>query len=126
MPILEDIPMAKYSTSTQTQTPAQTTPLSLVTFAGIDYHKKKTVVTLGDSKGNVVRTDTLVNDRVVISDYFSQFPNLICAVESCRGYEWFVDLLQTLVTKVYLSNPYQTKLIAQSRCKTDKVDSKII
>lgn len=115
--------MAKYSTFTQTLTEPT---LSLVTFAGIDYHKKASVVTLGDAKGNVLRTDTLVNDRIVISDYFAQFPNLVCAVESCRGYEWFVDLLQTLVSKVHLSNPYQTKLIAQSRCKTDKVDSKII
>lgn len=115
--------MARYSTSTQTQT---LDSLSLVTFAGIDYHKKVSVVTLGDSSGNVLRTDTLVNDRHVIADYFSQFPNLVCAVESCRGYEWFVDLLQTLVSKVYLSNPYQTKLIVQSRCKTDKVDSRAI
>lgn len=103
-----------------------TTSLSVVTYAGIDYHKKFSVVTVGDQNGKVVTTERLPNDRQLIKQFFSQYPGITCAVESCRGYEWFLDYLKGLGLIVYLANPYQTKQIAQSRCKTDKVDSRIL
>jgi len=103
-----------------------TTSLSVVTYAGIDYHKKFSVITLGDQNGKVVTTGRLSNDRQLIKKFFCEFPGVTCAVESCRGYEWFVDYLKELGLIVHLSNPYQTKQIAQSRCKTDKVDSRIL
>jgi transposase len=120
---MEVYPMAKCSTSLERLTPSEN---EIVTFAGIDYHKKFSVVTLGDKAGNVISTHRLANDPLGITDFFEQFGPLTCAVESCRGYEWFVDHLKALGNTVYLSNPYQTKLIAQTRCKTDKIDSRII
>jgi len=104
-----------------------TTSLSPVTYAGIDFHKKFSVVTLGDAKGSVVLDGhRLVNDKEVIKKFFAAYPGIECAVESCRGYEWFVDYLKELGLIVHLSNPYRTKLIVQSRCKTDKVDSRAL
>ena len=97
-----------------------------VNYAGIDYHKKFSVITLGDSKGKVVRTERIINDKHALKTFFKQYPGVICAVESCRGYEWFLDYLKELGHEVHLVNAYQTKLIAQSRCKTDKVDSRIL
>jgi transposase len=98
----------------------------VVTYAGIDYHKKFSVVTLGDQNGKVVGVERLPNDRHLIQSFFKQYPNLECAVESCRGYEWFLDYLKELGLTVHLVNPFRTKQIAQSRCKTDKVDSRIL
>ncbi len=103
-----------------------TTSLLPVTFAGIDYHKKFSLITLGDQKGKVITSERLPNDRQLIKQFFSQYPGITCAVESCRGYEWFLDYLKELGLTVHLANPYQTKQIAQSRCKTDKVDSRIL
>jgi transposase len=60
------------------------------------------------------------------SSFFKQFPKLECTVESCRGYEWFIELPKELGLTVHLCHPYAVKLIAQSRCKTDKIDSKIL
>jgi transposase len=97
-----------------------------VTYAGIDYHKKFSVVTLGDSAGKVILTQRIPNDCYAIKKFFNDFSNLQCAVESCRGYEWFVDLLKELKMTVHMANPYEVALIAKSRCKTDKVDSRIL
>lgn len=98
----------------------------VITFAGIDYHKKFSMVTLGDQSGKAALTQRLPNDRHSIEAFFSQYPNLQVAVESCRGYEWFVDLLKEMGLTVHLANPYQVALIAKTRCKTDKIDSRIL
>lgn len=103
-----------------------TTLEHVVTYAGIDYHKKFSVVTLGDQNGKVIETQRLWNDRQTIRSFFAEFPGLICVVESCRGYEWFVDSLKELGLTVHVANPYKVKLIAESRCKTDKIDSRIL
>jgi transposase len=108
--------------SMKTSTP----PDCEVNFAGIDYHKKFSFVTLGDAKGRVVGTHRLLNDKEAVKRFFSAYPGITCALESCRGYEWFLDYLKQLGLNVRLVNAYRTKLIAQSRCKTDKVDSRIL
>ena len=103
-----------------------TTSPRVITYAGIDYHKKFSVVTLGDAAGATLLSQRVPNDELAIKLFFKDFPNLQCAVESCRGYEWFVDLLKELGMTVHLANPNELALIAKSRCKTDKVDSKIL
>lgn len=103
-----------------------TTSRCPVRYAGIDYHKKFSVVTLGDQAGKTISTQRLPNDRHAIEMFFQDFPSVQCAVESCRGYEWFVDLLKEMGLTVHMANPYEVALIAKSRCKTDKVDSRIL
>jgi transposase len=112
---MEDIPMRRSATL-----PCE------ITYAGVDYHKKFSMVALGDQSGKVVTTQRLPNEQHAIESFFSQYPNLQVAVESCRGYEWFVDLLKELGMTVHMANPYQVALIAKTRCKTDKIDSRIL
>jgi Transposase and inactivated derivatives len=81
-------------------------------------------VCLGDKDGNVIEQKKLYNDEFEIRKYFAPYRGITCAVESCRAYEWFVELLRDCGLNVVISNPRQTKLIIQSRCKTDKVDSR--
>lgn len=95
-------------------------------FAGIDYHKRFSVVTLGDKNGKVLLQETLVNDEQIVREFFKQFKSLCCAIESCRGYEWFVALIQTLGHEVKIGDSRSIKLIAQSSCKTDRIDSQIL
>ncbi len=95
-------------------------------FAGIDYHKKFSLVTIGNESGEVLTQRRLPNDRFAIKEFFAVYPTAICAVESCRGYEWFVDYLKELGHEVRLVNAYKAKLIAQSKCKTDKIDSRVL
>lgn len=103
-----------------------TTSERFVTYAGIDFHKKFSMVALGDENGKLIGTQKLINNRADVIDFFSQFSGLECAIETSRGHEWLVELLQELGLTVHLVNPYKVKLIAESRCKTDKIDSRIL
>lgn len=101
-----------------------TTATETVTFAGIDFHKKFSVVCLGDKDGNQIGQKKLYNNEAEIRAYFAPYSGITCAVESCRAYEWFVELLRDCGLNVLICNPRQAKLIVQSRCKTDKLDSR--
>jgi len=100
---------------------------SHATFAGIDYHKRFSVVALGDENGNLLGIFKLFNDNEAhVRAFFARFPGLHCAIENCRGKEWFVELLKEVGCVVKVSNTYAVKLIAESRCKTDKIDARIL
>ncbi|MFN8555454.1 MAG: IS110 family transposase [Candidatus Obscuribacterales bacterium] len=113
-PALEDLPMISNSIK------------EAAVFAGIDYHKKTIAVTLGDAKGAVLGQYNLQNHSVITQEFFGQFGHLECAVESCRGYEWFVDQMRAMGHNIDVGDSRSIKLIAQSRCKTDKIDSRIL
>lgn len=96
-------------------------------FAGIDYHKKASVIALGDTSGALLGTFKIYNDSEQgLREFFGRYPGLCCAIENCRGKEWFVDMLKSLGCEVKVSNTYAVKLIAESRCKTDKIDARIL
>jgi transposase len=96
-------------------------------YAGIDFHKRSITVSLGDSNGKLIGAPhTLPCDAKLIRRFFLRYPGIECAIENCRAFDWLVTLLKDLGAKVNVSNPYKTRLIAESTCKTDKIDSKIL
>lgn len=101
-----------------------TTAVSKAIYAGIDYHKKFCMVTLGDAHGNVLEQCKLPNDKQTIIQFFRPLEGVICAIESCRGYQWLVELLQSLGIDVRICNTLKAKLIIQTKNKNDKIDSK--
>ena len=103
-----------------------TTPVSEITYAGIDYHKQFIVVALGNQNGDLVRHEKLYNDEATIRQFFSQFPKIVCAIETARGMEWLLDLLREMQITVHVLHAAWLKVIVQSSCKTDKADSKAI
>jgi len=104
-----------------------TTPKSEVTFAGIDFHKRFSVVALGDKDGTMAaKQQKLINDEQQIREFFAPYAGIHCAVESCRGYEWFVDLLKSIGLQVTVCDPRRIKLIAETYTKTDKRDARVL
>lgn len=98
-----------------------------VVFAGIDYHKKHSVITLGDKDGTRIWQEKIFNDRETIISFFKRFPaGVSCAIENTRATEWFIELLKEIGLKVHVSNTYAVKLITESRCKNDKIDSRVL
>ncbi len=114
LPTLEDLPMLSNTT------------LQNAVYAGIDYHKKTISVTFGDRDGNILEQPTIQNHRQLVEPFFEQFQKLECVVESCRGYEWLVDVLREQGHTVHVGHSRAIKLIAKSNCKTDKIDSRIL
>jgi len=114
LPAMEDLPMLSNST------------ISGAMYAGIDYHKKTVAITFGDKSGNILEQVDVNNSSGLLEGLFGQFEKLECVVESCRGYEWLVEMLQDQGHTVHVGDSRSIKLIACSRCKTDKIDSKIL
>lgn len=95
-------------------------------YAGIDYHKKSFTVTLGDADGNVLLQEQYASDVVSVFNFFRTRPGLICAIENCRGNEWFIETLKECGCEVRVANTRGVRLIAESKCKNDKNDSRIL
>jgi transposase len=106
--------------------PRHTTDKTKAKYAGIDFHKKTSVVAIGDKHGKLVDQVTLINENAIVERYFKEFVGLECVIESCRGYEWLIELLEELGHTVHMGDSRSIKLIAQTRCKTDKIDSKLL
>jgi transposase len=127
---MEDIPMGKSTTSKSKPTEAQVadiqTDKAKAAFAGIDFHKRFSVVTLGSADGTVLSQHKLLNVESDIEKFFLANAPLVCAIENCRGNEWFVELVKRCGNEVRIGNTHVIRLIADSTKKNDKIDSKFL
>ena len=99
-------------------------------FAGIDYHKRYSFVSIIDAEGEVV-LEQRVDHRYprLFEDLFSRFGEPVQVVyESSPGWCWLYQLLEPLacVDKISLANPYKVRLIAEAQIKTDKLDARTL
>ncbi len=122
-PAMEVFTMSRYATLEKKNNAVK---LPIPTFAGIDYAKRFSYITIGDESGNVIRQEQVPNEVGRLAAFFEQYPKVTIAIEACRGYEWLVDWLRERKYTVHVGNVYAIKQIAQSRCKTDKIDSRIL
>jgi transposase len=96
--------------------------------AGIDLHKKTSVITVIDDAGNdVISGRKLENDPEEIRYFFSSFEDEVHAVlEAGPSWHWLCDLLDEMEIENVLCHPQKVKAIASARIKTDKIDSRIL
>ena len=97
-------------------------------FVGIDLHKTFLQVAVVNNNGKLLRNKRVENNPESIKTEFSGYPkDAKYVIESSsvwyRVYRFMTDFLSL---DVVLSNPYQTRLIAESKKKTDKVDARIL
>lgn len=96
---------------------------------GIDVHKKFLQVAAVDEDGTLLLNERVDTDHASVRRFFSQFPRdrTRCVMESSSvWYGLYRYMTDTLNMDVILSNPYQTKAIAASKKKTDRVDARIL
>ena len=98
------------------------------TYVGIDLHKKTLQVEVQDSQGSVMHNKKIKNTVMSIRREFACIPrDARCVIESSSvWYEVFRFIRDDLGYDVILSNPAQTKAIAASKKKTDKIDAHIL
>lgn len=96
--------------------------------AGLDMHKRFSVVTITDDSGKeVVSGKRLNNDEGEIRSFFADFDDDVRVVLEAGGnWYWMCDLLDSMVIDNRLCHPMKTKAIASARIKTDKIDSGIL
>ncbi len=95
-------------------------------YVGIDYHKKYSVVTAVDEKGQVIRTTRLDNKHEPFQAFFSGLDGPSEAVlEATRTWGVLYDLLEEIdgVDSVTLAHSLKVRAIAEAKIKTDTIDS---
>jgi len=95
-------------------------------YAGLDVHKNFCQAIVMTKDGDIVKESRIKSEDEEIKEFFSEFSDLSVAFEATGFYESIYDLLSDLGFRVYLSHPLKTRLIADSKIKTDKIDAKAL
>jgi len=102
-----------------------------VKYVGIDVHKKMCQAAVLDEDGELLDQIRFLNKKEDIKEFALKlltFRDDVKAVVESTGNLWIQihDILEKFGIDVSLSNPGKTRLIAEAKNKTDKVDAKIL
>lgn len=96
-------------------------------YAGIDYHKRYSVVCIVDATGRILKELRLEH---AFPERFAQVlgahaPCEVC-FESTMNWGWLHELLEVIpgVERIVMANPLHVRLIAAAQVKTDKIDAR--
>lgn len=101
----------------------------MVRYVGIDLHKRLLVFCILDAQGKVFkRLKLTIVTREALTAFCQEHLQAEdrVAMEATTNTWAVVRVLKPFVAEVVVSNPLQTKAIAQAKVKTDKVDSHIL
>lgn len=91
---------------------------------GFDVHKDSTYATILDSEGKIVDQTRMENEKV--ASYLSRHKVGRVAMESSTAVAPLYRQLKSEGFDAVVSHPKKTKLIAEAKIKSDRVDSKAI
>jgi transposase len=102
-----------------------------VKYVGIDVHKKYCQAAVLDDEGELLDQIRFLNKKEDIKEFalkLTTFRDDVKAVVESTGNLWIQihDILEKFGFEVFLSNPGKTRLIAEAKNKTDKIDAKIL
>lgn len=95
-------------------------------YLGIDYHKNYSFATMITEEGEIRKKEKLLNRKEAFREYLRGYKDVIAVVEASWGWPVAVELLEDLVEEVILAHPYKVRVIAESRIKTDSIDSEVL
>ena len=88
---------------------------------GLDVHKDSIYATVMNYGGEIIDERKLANDEV--TNYLGRYPIDKVAMESSTSIVTLYRALRGKGYEILVSHPKKTRLIAESRIKTDRVDS---
>lgn len=95
-------------------------------YAGLDIHKNFCQAMVCTEDGATVKEGKLSAGTKEIGEFFSGLGDIRIAMEATTCYEYIFDFLEGNGYEVVLSHPLKTRLIAESRIKTDKISAKVL
>src|SRR5689334_8095491 len=100
----------------------------MIHFVGLDVHRKTVQACIQDAKGNILSEHSLPATREALEEFASKHLTQEdqIALEATLNTWAIARLLQPKVARLVVSNPLQTKAIAQAKIKTDKVDARVL
>jgi transposase len=100
----------------------------MLLYAGLDIHKRVVAACVLDEAGQIVRRERFELTPAILADFARKQlgPQARVVVEATTNTWAVVRILKAHVAEVIVSNPLQTKAIAQAKVKTDKVDALVL
>lgn len=99
----------------------------LQSYLGIDVHKQRCVYTELNPDSKIIRRGSFGNNLAEVSDFCSTLKgNENLVLEPVLNYLWLLDHLEPHVSSVHVATPHKVRVIAESKSKTDKYDSKML
>ncbi len=97
-------------------------------YVGLDLHKETIQIAVVDKDGTMLLNKKIFNPHAILEAELAHMPkNAQYVMESSSVWEGVYNFMtRDLGLDAVLSNPYKTKLIAESKKKTDKVDAFIL
>lgn len=99
-------------------------------YVGADLHKKSIsfcVVEIVDRTTHVIqRRRILCQDVAQIKDFLRTLGLFQITVEATIGYDWFAGVAEKYAERVVIAHAGKLRIIAESTCKTDKIDARIL
>lgn len=98
-------------------------------YIGWDLHQQFSQIAVMSKEGKMIKELKVSHlpgmfDHPFLSQLLS--PPAKVALEACNGWYWVVDALEKMGAEVHLAHPLKTKLIAEAKVKTDKIDAKVL
>lgn len=96
-------------------------------FVGVDLHKHTITLVVVDQARKMLGRKRFSNlMSVQITDFLKTLGPFALTVEATASYEWFVQLVEPLASRVLLAHPGKLRIIAESTRKSDKLDAKAL
>ncbi len=97
-------------------------------YVGMDLHKKTVQISVMDDRGIEISNTSVQNSRKTLEASLRKIPpDAKYVLESSSVWrETYRLMTEDMGLDVILSNPYRTKIIAESKKKTDKVDARVL
>jgi transposase len=97
-------------------------------FIGVDIHRKFIQICVLDADGHREQELSLqMSNSMGIEEFFGAFaPGTRLALEATCGWMWLTDLVESLGLEVHPVHMLAMRVIAESRCKTDKIDAYLL
>lgn len=96
-------------------------------FVGVDLHKYTITLAVVDAARKLIsrrRFSNVMPEAIV--QFLKPLGPFSLTVEATASYEWFVELVEPLATRVLLAHPGKLRIIAESTRKSDKLDAKVL
>jgi transposase len=97
-------------------------------YVGLDVHKDVVEYCILDREGQKLDGGHFICEQSVITNFAKNVlsPKDQVALEATMSTWTVVDILEPFVEKIVVGNPLKTKIIAEAKVKTDKVDAMIL
>lgn len=97
-------------------------------YCGLDLHKRFSYIVVKDSSGRQLIKGKVSNNETDLSTFFEPFRshNIKVAIEATSNYYWMFETLDRMNMDVKLSHPLKTRMIADAKIKSDKIDADVL